>query len=94
MLCAVNTRLRRGAPFGGDALERGADAIGQRFDEVRMVVKYPQFVDFGRVRASLGAGALDIFAILAAAGVGAESGGHEGQGAADAIGLHLAQRVG
>ncbi len=78
----------------GSFAERGANLVGLRFDEQRMIVERAQFFDAGRIRSHFGARLLDIFQVLAASRVRTEDGSDKGERTRHTVGLHLAQRVG
>jgi len=59
-----------------------------------MFGKWRKFYDFGRFLTHLHPGPLNVLQILAAAGIGAERRSWKRDGAADAILLHLANRIG
>ncbi len=58
-----------------------------------MVGERGDFIDLRSVGEG-GAGAVEILDVLAAAGVGAEGGGDEGYGVADAVVAHLTEGIG
>ena len=77
--------------IGGEGGQRGARAFCERLDEARVVEEAPDLVDPGCVRADRGARPLDVIQVLPAAGVGAVSGGHQGDSAPHPVighGLH------
>src|SRR5580698_1928504 len=75
-------------------IERVAQAIHVNFNKSGVVEKYAQLVDLWRAGAYFALCAGDVFAILPASGIRAVSGCHKGERAANAVFLHLAQRIG
>ncbi len=82
----------------GRLLDGLADGDGHvaahRFDEPGVVVEQPDLVELGGARTDRIPGPLQVFAVLAAAGIGAEGRCGEHQRPLDPIGGHLGHRVG
>ncbi len=78
---------------GGDRGQFVDDMVDHGQDETGMVEVLPQFDQFRRARAELGPRPCKVLAILAAAGVGGESGRHEAGCPANAVPPHRPERV-
>ena len=82
------------AAVGGESTRRLRDPVGVGGDEVGVVVEDAKLVDGRGVRSDCGSSPCDIFAVLAATGVGAVCRQHDRQRVLDPRGGHLGKRVG
>ena len=90
----MKTTCARRAPRRGDAVEGGAKKLGAGLNEAGMVVEGPQARDLRRRVAERRLRLVDVLSVLPAARVAAEAGREERERSLDAVGRHVADRVG